>query len=328
MRILKQQFSVEAYPLSLTKTILLTLLVTLCVVLATLYTFLHYEGYAFLDTISEQILNAKKENIERTINNYISVPQQSNAIVVHAISEEESNTLSVRDLTGLLVNNINNVFSERDYLDMVEFGRPNGDFIGVSHDRLQENYLALRDAGTANKLTFYSDFSLDSAVDKVIPAYEPQKREWYNVVKEDQRSHWTRAFRDYDDAQTAGIAWSSPAFDRNGDFVGVVARERHFAELNNNLRQFKPFPESILLIVNDKNELVASSLPELAKKMFKGGHNNLSLQTLEQTGVSEVVAASLALKQQKAPGMLSITVKGKPYYVDTFAVRDQEGKLN
>ncbi|MGU3415524.1 EAL domain-containing protein [Enterobacteriaceae bacterium C34A] len=327
MQILKQQFSVKAWPLSLTKAILLTLLVTFCVVLTTMYAFLHYEGYAFLDTISEQILNAKKANIERTINNYINVPQQSNAIVVHAISQQDSSTLSVRDLAGLLVNTINNVFSERDYLDMVEFGRPNGDFIGVSHDRLQDNYLALRDAGTADKLTFHSDFSLDSAVEKVIPAYEPQKREWYNVVKEDRRSHWTRPFRDYDDAQTAGIAWSSPAFDRNGVFAGVVASELHFDELNQNLQQFRPFPDSILLIVNAKNELVASSVPSLAKAMFKGSHDDLSLQTLEQTAVPEIIAAGNALKQ-KHTGMMSVQVKGKPYYVDTFTVQDQEAQLH
>lgn len=328
MQILKQKFSVDAYPLSLTKTILLTLLVTFCIVLATMYTFLHYAGYAFLDTISEKILDAKKSNIERTINNYINVPQQSNAIVVHALSRRDSNDYAVRDMTGLLVNTINNVFSERDYLDMVEFGSANGDFIGVSHDRLQENYLVLKDAGTGNRLTFYSDFSLDSMVDKVINEYDTQTREWYKAVKDDRRSHWTRPFRDYDDAQTAGIAWSSPAFDSNGVFTGVVASELHFAELNHNLQKFKPFPESILLIVNDKNELVASSMPSLAKAMFKGNRHELNLQTLEQTGVAEIVSAGKALAQQTKPGIMSVKVNGKPFYVDTFTVQDQEAQLH
>jgi EAL domain-containing protein (putative c-di-GMP-specific phosphodiesterase class I)/GGDEF domain-containing protein len=328
MQILKQQFSVDAYPLSLTKTILLTLLVTFCVVLATMYTFLNYKGNAFLDAISEKILNAKKQTIERTITNYINVPQQSNAIVAHAVSQQDVNTLAVRDLCGLLINNISNVFSERDYLDMVEFGSANGDFISVSHDRLQENYLALKDASTDNKLTFYSDFSLDSTVEKVIDQYDTPSREWYKAVKADHRSHWTPPFLDYDGTQTAGIAWSSPTFDRNGVFAGVVASELHFSELNNNLERFKPFPESILLIVNDKNELVASSIPSLSRKMFKGIGHELSLQTLSQTGVPEIVAASKALAQQGKTGILSVKVKGKPFYVDTFTVQDQEAQLN
>ncbi|HEX4500275.1 MAG TPA: EAL domain-containing protein [Scandinavium sp.] len=327
MQILKQQFSVDTYPLSLTKTILITMLATFFVVLVTMYIFLNYKGNAFLDAISEKILNATKLNIERTINNYINVPQQSNAIVVHAISHEDVNTLAVRDLSGLLINNINNVFSERDYLDMVKFGSANGDFIGVSHDRLQENYLALKDASTHYKLTFYSDFSLDSTVDKVLDSYDTQSREWYKAVKVDRRSHWTQPFRDYDSTKAAGIAWSSPAFDRNGVFAGVVASELHFAELNNNLERFKPYPESILLIVNEKNELVASSIPSLSKAMFKDNHPELALKTLSQTGVPEIVAAANALTQQTKPGMLSVQIKGKPYYVDTFTVQDQEAQL-
>lgn len=328
MQILKQQFSVATYPLSLTKTILLTLLVTFCVVFATMFTFLHYEGNAFLDTISEMILHSKKETFERTINNYINVPQQSNAIVVNAIGREDVNTLAVRDLSGLLINNINNVFSERDYLDLVEFGSVNGDYIGVSHDRLQENYLALKDATTDHRLAFYGDFSLDASVDKIVPSYDTQTREWYKVATDDRRSHWTNPFRDYDDTQTAGIAWSSPAFDRNGLFAGVVASELHFSELNNNLEQFKPFPESILLIVNDKNELVASSIPSLSKAAFNGQRHDLNLQTLEQTGMPEIIAAGKALEHKTKPGMLSIQINGKSYYVDTFEVRDQEAQLH
>ncbi|MDX6040983.1 bifunctional diguanylate cyclase/phosphodiesterase [Scandinavium lactucae] len=328
MQILKQQFSVKAYPLSLTKTILLTLTATFFVVLVTMYTFLHFEGYAFLDTISETILNAKKQTLERTINNYINVPQQSNAIVVNAIGREDVNTLAVRDLSGLLINNISNVFSERDYLDMVEFGSINGDIIGVSHDRLQENYLVVKDAGTDNKLMFFSDFSQDTRVEKVITHFDTPSREWYKSVDADRRSHWSRPFRDYDDSLTAGIAWSSPAFDRHGQFAGVVASELHFSELNNNLQQFKPFPESILLIVNEKNELVASSDPALTQKMFTATSHKLNLQTLAQTGVPEIVEANKALEKQNTPGMLSIRVHDKPFYVDTFAVQGQESQLN
>lgn len=328
MQILKEKFSVDTYPLSLTKTILLTLLLTFCVVFATMYTFLNYAGYSFLDTLSEEILSSKKQTIERAVNNYINVPQQSNAIVVHALSNMDASTFSVRDLSGLLINNVTNVFSERDYLDMVEFGSANNDFIGISHDRLQENYLGIKDALTGNQLTLLSDYSLDSSVEKVISAYDNNSRIWYKAAAADRRSHWTPAFRDYDAAGTAGIAWSSPGFDRYGTFMGVVASELHFSELNNNLEHFKPYPESILLIVNDKNELVASSMPSLTKSMLKENRHELALQTLDKIGVPEIVSAGNALATRKTPGMLSVKVNGKRFYADTFDVKDQEGQLH
>jgi len=328
MQILKEKFSVDSYPLSLTKTILLTLLLTFCVVLATMYTFLNNAGYAFLDTISEEILNSKKQTIAQAVNNYIDVPQQSNAIVVHALSQMDASTFTVRDLSGLFINSVSDVFSERDYLNTIEFGSTNSDFIGISHDRQQENFLGIKDALTDNQLTLLSDYSLDSTVEKVIPSFDTTSRVWYKAVENDRRSHWTPAYRDYDAQKTAGLAWSSPGFDHNGTFLGVVASELHFAELDKNLERFKPFPGSILLIVNEKNELVASSMPSLTQTRIKDGRHALALKTLDQTGVPEIVSAGKALAQRKQPGMLSVLVNGKRFYADTFDIQDQEARLH
>lgn len=328
MQILKQRFSVDAYPLSLTKTILLTLVVTFCFVLLTMYAFLHFEGYAFVDTLSEKILSAKKATLERTLNDYINVPVQSNAIIVHALGQEEGRDLSVRGLTGSLVNNINNVFSGRHYLNLVEFGSVNGDFIGVSQQGSGNDYLVLKDAQSANQLTFFSHLSAESAVVKTHPDYDPRTREWYRAVAQEHRPHWTRPFVDYDDPSVSGIAWSSPAFSRHGEFVGVVASELHFDELNHNLQKFKPYPDSILLIVNEKNEVVASSLPGLSKMTSDKPTQVIALQKLSATGIPEITAAGNAMQSQAKPGLLSFDVHGKPYYVDTFALQDQEAQLN
>ncbi|MGL4723797.1 MAG: bifunctional diguanylate cyclase/phosphodiesterase [Scandinavium sp.] len=328
MLILKEKFSVDAYPLTLTKTILLTLVVTFCFVLVTMYAFLHFEGYTFLDTMSEKMLSAKKATIERAINDYIDVPLQSNAILVHAIGQQEGDNLPVRELSSNLVNNINNVFSDRHYLNLLEFGSISGDFIAVSHDRAREDYLALKDASTAGLLTFYSHLSTESAVTKTAPDYDPRRREWYTAVAKDKRSHWTRPFIDYDDLSITGIAWSSPAFNRHGKFVGVVASELHVDELNQNLQKFKPYPNSILLIVNEQHELVASSLPAATQATSGKTGQLLTLHKLSESRNPEVVAAGNAIRQQAKPGMLSMKVKGQDYYVDTFAIQDQEAQLN
>ncbi len=58
--------------------------------------FLYYEGYAFFDEVSEDILRAKRVNIEEVIHDYIDVPAQSNAILVHAIGRQSSTAIPVR----------------------------------------------------------------------------------------------------------------------------------------------------------------------------------------------------------------------------------------
>lgn len=328
MLILKEKFSVDAYPLTLTKTILLTLVVTFCFVLVTMYAFLHFEGYAFLNTMSEKMLSTKKVAIERTINDYIEIPQQSNDIIVHAIGQNESDTPSVRELSGDLINNINNVFSKRGYLNQVEFGGVNGDFVGVSHDPGHQDYLSLKDAGTGGLLTFYSQLSTASAVTKKQSDFYPHTRAWYAEVVKDKRSHWTHPFIDYEDPTTTGISWSSPAFNRHGQFVGVVASELHFNELNRNLQQLKPYPDSILLIMNEKHELIASSVPALAKSALVKQGQRLALNKLSETGNAIITAADQAISRQTKPGIMSVKVNGNLYYVDTFGIQDQQFELN
>lgn len=328
MKILKEQFSVDAYPLSLTKTILLTLGVTFCFILLSMYAFLHYEGYAFLDAMSEKILSAKKANIERMLSDYVSVPQQSNAIIVHAIGQEEGESVPVRSLSGSLVNNINSVFSEEHYLDLVAFGGTNGDFISVARQGAGDGRLALRDAGTDNVLTVHSHLSLDSEVLKTVPDFGPTSTEWFQEVAAEPHSRWTRPFIDSITSGKACIAWSSPAFNRSGTFVGVVASELHFDELTRNLQKLKPYHDSILLIINDKNQLIASSDPGLVKAHHEKLDQPLELHPLAQTADPVVVAVDKALKQQEHSGMMTLKVAGNAYYVDAFSLQGQEAQLN
>ena len=114
------------------------------------------------------------------------------------------------------------------------------------------DYLAVKDAQTDHHLTAYSHLTVNSLEKAVLADYQITQREWYAAVAKDQRPHWTKPFRDYEYENEIGVAFSSPAFNRQGQFVGVVASELHLNELNKSLEKFKPHPESILLIVNEK----------------------------------------------------------------------------
>lgn len=330
MQILKKQFSIKSYPLSLTHTILLTLLTTVVVVLLTVYTFLCFQGNAFVDDVSHGILSAKRTAIEAAIHDDIDVPIQSNAIIVHAIGREEGGTIAVRHLIDDLVNNINNVFTEKQYLNTVEFGAINGDLVQVMHDkhRSDNDSLALKDAQTRHKLTVYNHLSADSAVKKIIDNDDVLQQTWFRTAAAGQRAGWTPLFRDDDDPQHIAVAFSSPAYNRAGKFVGVVASELHLNQLNHNLESLKPFPGSILLIVNEHNEAIASSLPALSQAMAKGkGHSVITPPPIDTSGIPLVVAASKAIKGVQQPGLQSITVGGEDYYVDAFPIRDRESRL-
>ncbi|MFE1281175.1 EAL domain-containing protein [Klebsiella aerogenes] len=330
MQILKKQLSVNSYPFTLTQAIIFTLVTTIIVVLLTTYAFLYYEGYAFFDEVSADILRAKRVNIEEVIHDYIDVPVQANAILVHAIGRQSSAAIPVRSLIGEMVNTTNNVFSNKHYLNLVEFGAVNGDFLQAAHGKVASNdYLAVKDARTAHHLTVYSHLTVNSLVKAVLPDYQITQRDWYAAVAKDQSPHWTKPFRDYEYDNEIGVAFSSPAFNRAGQFVGVVASELHLNELNKSLEKFKPHPDSILLIVNESNELISSSVPSLTRSMLAGGkHSSLNLPTLENTHLPVLVAASRILKAHQQSGVHFFTSGNEEYYIDAFPITDRDGLLH
>ena len=226
MQILKKQLSVNSYPFTLTQAIIFTLATTILVVLLTTYAFLYYEGYAFFDEVSEDILRAKRVNIEEVIHDYIDVPAQSNAILVHAIGRQSSTAIPVRSLIGEMVNTTNNVFSNKHYLNLVGFGAVNGDFIQVARGQAESNdYLAVKDAQNDHHLTAYSHLTVNSLEKAVLADYQITQPRMVTDSAKDQRPHWTKPFRDYEYENEIGVAFSSPAFNRQGRTAcsGVVA---------------------------------------------------------------------------------------------------------
>ncbi|HAT1610953.1 TPA: EAL domain-containing protein [Raoultella planticola] len=330
MQILKKQFLIKRYPLSLTHSILLTLLTMVIVVLITVYTFLYFQGFAFVDEVSRGILSAKRTAIEEAIRSDIDVPIQSNAIIVHTIGREEGATIAVRDLISDMANSVTNVFTEKQSLSTVEFGGVNGDLVQVIHDkrRPDSDALVLKDAQTQHKLTVYSHLSADAAVKKIIDNDHLLQHAWFTSAASGQNAGWTTAFRDDDDPQNMAVAFSSPAFNRAGKFVGVVASELYLNQLNHSLESLKPFPGSILLIVNEQHQAIASSLPALSPAIrTQKARSALTLQSLEASGIPAIVAADKAIKGAPRPGLQSIEVEGETYYVDAFPIRDRESRL-
>lgn len=330
MQILKKQFSIKSYPLSLAHMIPLTLLAMVIAVLLIVYTFLYFQGSAFIDEVSQSILSARRIAIEEAIHNYIDVPIQSNAIIVHAIGREEDDTIKVRHLVNDIANTLNNVFINKQYLSTIEFGGVNGDLVQVAHDKLHSDndYLSLKDAQTQHQLTVYNHLSVNASVDKIIANADVLQSAWFKPVAQSQNAGWTAPFQNDEHRQEIAVAFSSPAFNRQGKFVGVVASELHLEELNQHLEKLKPFPGSVLLIVNEHHQLIASSLPALAHGMLKRqGQFTLTLQKLDSLDNPVIVAANDAIKQAQQPGLQAITVKGKDYYVDAFPVRDRESLL-
>lgn len=135
---------------------------------------------------------------------------------------------------------------------------------------LSEEYLTLKSPETNNELTFFNGTTLTSGVEDVLYGYDMSIRPWYAIASKTRRSTWTPAYRDMNSTNGVSISYSSPTYNKNGQFTGVVSSDLHLTELNTFLDTVKPFPNSLLLVLNNNNQIVASNDASLTTGKSQG----------------------------------------------------------
>lgn len=299
MQNLKKQFAVRTYPLSLTNTILTLFIVASFIVFGLLYITLRHEGMYVQDTLSEKLLNEKSETIKSVIETRLDVPRQANAILRYAIARRQESVIEPLSLRSEMLNILDNVYTDGTQLNLIQFGSRHGDYIGLAHTPHNEQgeYLTLKSEATDNALVSYAGTTPDSAVEMVNPHYQMTSRPWYAPVEKEHHSWWTEVYRDVNQAGEFGVTFSVPAYNRQGEFVGVIASELHLSTLNQLLARLNPFPEGNILIVDRQQRLIAASSPETARQLLS--------QLPDASGQSQTGA---------------ISIGGHHYYINRFRI--------
>jgi EAL domain-containing protein (putative c-di-GMP-specific phosphodiesterase class I)/GGDEF domain-containing protein len=305
MQNLKKQFEVRTWPFSLTNTILTLLVIAFCVVFGVIYITLHYEGLHVQDTLSEKLLSAKSETIKNAIEARLDVPRQANAILRHSIAQRQENTIAPLSLRPEMLNILDNVFSDATRLNLIQFGDRNGNYIGFAHKPkgAQGEYLTLKSSATRGALISYTGTTQNTAIGMVKRDYKMANRPWFAPVEKERRSWWTDVYQDVNQAGESGITFSVPAYNRQGEYVGVIASELHLSTLNQLLTQLNPFPTGIILIVDNQKRIVAAS--------GSGEKRTLALKALNQV--------------RQGPGPLAI--QADRYYVNRFPITGDDNRL-
>lgn len=294
----------KVFPLSLLNTVIIFLVIAFAGTFFTVYNYISHETDAILDIMIDKLIHSKGQSVKNAINYYVNIPRQANLIIAHGLQESGEAIPSLSLVQSELQNIVDNVFNENNYLSSVAFGNIHGDYVGIARKKnsLSEEYLTLKSPETNNELTFFNGTTLTSGVEDVLYGYDMSIRPWYAIASKTRRSTWTPAYRDMNSTNGVSISYSSPTYNKNGQFTGVVSSDLHLTELNTFLDTVKPFPNSLLLVLNNNNQIVASNDASLTTGKSQG-------RLVDQKGLTLPLISSSSSMSARAAGGLMNTVE-------------------
>lgn len=292
------------FPLSLLNTVMIFLVIAFAGTFFTGYNFISHETDTILDVMIGKVISSKGQAVKNAVNFYVSIPRQANSIITHALRQSGEQHPPLDAVRSELNNIVDDIFSDNEYLSSVAFGSSAGDYVGIArkNNSKTKEYLTLKSPETNNELTFYYGTTIDSGVEDVLHGYDMFVRPWYANVSETQKSSWTQAYRDMNSTNGVSISYSSPVYNKYGKFTGVVSSDLHLTELNTFLNTVKPFPNSLLLVLNNNNQIVSSTDASLTTGQSQG-------RLVDQQGLTLPYIASSSSMIARTAGSLINTIQ-------------------
>nr|WP_268991417.1 EAL domain-containing protein [Limnobaculum eriocheiris] len=97
---------------------------------------------------------------------------------------------------------------------------------------------------------------------KTSEEYDPRTRPWFREVNASRKPSWTRAYWDMDAIRGVSISYSSPVYNMDNRYVGVISSDIKLNRFNRYLQQIPNLGNGVIFIVNDNNEIISHSTIE------------------------------------------------------------------
>ncbi|MGL5799448.1 MAG: EAL domain-containing protein, partial [Plesiomonas sp.] len=228
-------------------------------------------------------------------------------------------TQDLTSFTPLLYSTIRNLFPNTPQFSFVALGTHDGNYVGISREMVKNKYtLTLKDHNTQGELRFFTDLSVHSPILNQFKGYDPRTRPWYRESAAQKKSLWSNAYQDYDAYRGITVSYSTPAYDKNNKFVGIVTSDIKLNGFNQYLKTTAKIDNSIILIVNKNNQIISHS----TYKKGKHQSNVIDLSSMEDPDLltpnsSEDLRVKTAAKfiEQKKAGSYTFKVKGETYFL-------------
>jgi EAL domain-containing protein (putative c-di-GMP-specific phosphodiesterase class I)/GGDEF domain-containing protein len=282
-----------------------------------------------LNVMSERIINTRGEAVGNALNYYINIPRQANSIATLFIKtlDTRDQTTAFNDISSYLYKVMTQMFTRDSLLSSIAFGSVEGDYVGFNRD-LESNWTfqIKKNAATDHKLVFYRDGTDNSPVMYTVNNYNLFERPWFSGVNQSHTSMWSNAYRDVNSESGVSISFSSPVLDRKGKYIGVVSSDLRLSRLSRYLTSLTTAEHSLIYLVNDKQQIIASSTPDSIQNQKVQGlaeQSGADLPLVSQSDV-HVVKATAAFLRKNDGTINKIEVDGTRYFCKVINVGDSQ----
>ena len=299
---------------------------SLIMILSVMYIQFYRENET-LNVMSERIIDTRGEAVSNALNYYIHIPQQANSIAAIFIKTLDTDNwdLTFQQIEGYLYKVMTQTFSKESLLSSIAFGSVQGNYIGFGRD-LETNWTfqIKKNHETHNKLLFYKDGTSESPVLYSVDDYNLFDRPWFSAVNASRRSMWSNAYRDVNSESGVSISFSSPVSDKNGHYIGVISSDLRLSRLNRFLASLTATEHSLIYLVNDKEQIIAASAPELLQGKRSQGLAEQSGADLPNVKDSSeaVVKATAQYVRDNNTSINRIDISGTRYFSKVIQVGD------
>lgn len=232
---------------------------------------------------------------------------------------------------------LRNLFDSFDSLSACYIGTGNGNFWqlrrGTREDRLQNDPNMSLPLGTdytvrtversnnpPTETWYYYNHGSKLLKKEIIPnsTYDPRARPWYSVSKEKKGSYLSEAYR-FGTIKNLVMTASSPILNSKGDCYGVAGADLDMRRFSIFLREARVSRGAILYILDDNNNIIASSDADSPMLHIDPSAHVMALPELKDTPLEHAVHTFQNTKEEQ----FSMNFQGKTYVVNVTAFTDE-----
>ena len=155
--------------------------------------------------------------------------------------------------------------------------------------------------------------------------YNPLERPWYQAAEAAKKTHWSDVYV-WASTGTLGVTVSFPVLGRAGDLQGVLGIDIGLGELNQFVAREKLGEDSVLMIVNDSDQVIAHPFSETNAFGQRKEGELLRLADLREDQYRYIKDAWNAAKASEdtpnasGHGVLNLSLDGGSYFVKRHAI--------
>ncbi|RQD76943.1 ATP-binding protein, partial [Desulfonatronospira sp. MSAO_Bac3] len=219
--------------------------------------FSYYTGKRAVNDVALQLRAEVVERINEHVQDYLLLPHQINHVNARAIALDNGLAQDQEALSARFAEQVD-LFPT---LTSISFGNALGGLANSGREpRNDSRYVIVTDrfqAGTFRKIALDSDARQDREID-VLTEFDARTRPWYKLAQDKGGPVYSDIYILFT-GQDMSLAASSPVYDRQDNFLGVLSIDLFLGHLSEFLRDLDIGNQGQAVIMERSGDLVASS---------------------------------------------------------------------